>query len=117
MRNCEPEVSYILAELFNMSLVFQIVGCSHRWSLYLRMLWKGLLLKTTALLVFLSLVSKVFKKLSSDFQYGFRSSQSTADLLTVVPDGIARAFKRSGATQAVALNPLMPGGNKKTANT
>ena len=33
----------------------------------------------------------------SDFQYGFRSSQST-DLLTVVYDRIARAFNRSGAT-------------------
>ena len=40
----------------------------------------------------------------SDFQYGFGSSQSTADLLTVVSDRIARAFNRSGATQAVALD-------------
>ena len=38
------------------------------------------------------------------FQYGFRSSQSTADLLTVASDRIARAFNRSGATRAVALN-------------
>ena len=59
------------------------------------------------------MVSKVFEKLVnnriadhlekcglfSDFQYGFRSSRSTADLLTVVSDRIARAFKRSGATQ------------------
>ena len=36
--------------------------------------------------------------LFSDFQYGFRSSQSTADLLTIVSHGIARAFNRSGAT-------------------
>ena len=42
--------------------------------------------------------------LFSDFQYGFRSSQSTADLLTVVSDRIARAFNRSGATPAVVLN-------------
>ena len=67
---------------------------------------------------FLSVVSKVFEKLVnnrivdhlencglfSDFQYGFRSSPSTADLLTVVSDRIARAFNRSGATQAVALD-------------
>ena len=60
----------------------------------------------------LSVVSKVFEKLVnnriidhlekcglfSDFQYGFRSSRSTADLLTVVSDRIARAFNRSGAT-------------------
>ena len=39
-----------------------------------------------------------------DFQYGFRSSRSTADLLTIVPDRIARAFNRSGATRAVALD-------------
>ena len=40
----------------------------------------------------------------SDFQYGFRPCQSTADLLTVVSDRVARAFNRSGATQAVALD-------------
>ena len=41
--------------------------------------------------------------LFSDFQYGFfRSSQSAADLLTVVSDRIARAFNRSGATRTVA---------------
>ena len=36
--------------------------------------------------------------------YGFRSSRSTADLLTVVSDRIARYFKRSGDTRAVALH-------------
>ena len=60
----------------------------------------------------LSVVSKVFEKLVnkrivdhldkcvlfSDFQYGFRSSRSTADLLTVVSDKITRAINRSGAT-------------------
>ena len=40
----------------------------------------------------------------SDFQYGFRSSWSTSDILTVVYDRIARAYNRSGATQAVALD-------------
>ena len=66
----------------------------------------------------LSVVSKVFEKfvdtrildhlekcdLFSDFHYGFRSSRSTADLLTVVSDRIARAFNKSGATRAVALD-------------
>ena len=76
------------------------------------MLGKGLLLKTTALLVFfLWLVN--FEKLVNNRivdhrekcgQYGFRSFRSTADLLTVVSDGIARAFNRSGATRAVALD-------------
>ena len=64
------------------------------------------------------MVSEVFEKLVnnrivdhlekcglfSDFQYGFRSSRSTADLLTVVSDRIARVFNRSGATGAVALD-------------
>ena len=40
----------------------------------------------------------------SDFQYGFRSSRSTADLLTVVSDKIAKDFNKSGATRAVALD-------------
>ena len=58
----------------------------------------------------LSVVSKVFEKLVnnkivdhlekcglfSDFQYGFRSSQSTADLLTNVSDRIAGAFNKWG---------------------
>ena len=66
----------------------------------------------------LSVVSKVFEKLVnngivdhlgncglfSDFQYGFRSSQSSADLLTVVSDRIARAFNRPVATRAVVLD-------------
>ena len=66
----------------------------------------------------LSVVSKLFEKLInnrivdhlekcglfSDLQYGFRPSRSTAYLLTVVSDRIARAFNRSVATRAVALN-------------
>ena len=72
--------------------------------------------KNYCLVILLSVVSKVFEKLVKnrivdhldkcglfcDFQYGFRSSQSTADLLTVVPDRVARAFNRSGATGVVA---------------
>ena len=59
------------------------------------------------------MLTKVFEKLNtinnrildhlekcglfSDLQYGFRSSQSTADLLTVISDRISSAFNRSGA--------------------
>ena len=42
------------------------------------------------------------------FRYGFRSSQSTAHLLTVVSDKIARAFSRSKATRAVAHDTSKP---------
>ena len=66
----------------------------------------------------LSVVSKIFEELVnnrivdhlekcglfSDFQYGFRSSRSTLDLLTVVSDTIARAFNRSGVTRAIPLD-------------
>ena len=41
---------------------------------------------------------------SFDFQYGFRSSRSTTDLLTVVSDRIAGVFNRSGDTLAVTLD-------------
>ena len=64
------------------------------------------------------MVSKVFEELVnnrivdhvekcgffSHFQFGFRSSRSTADLLTVEGDRIARAFNRSGATRVIALD-------------
>ena len=64
------------------------------------------------------MVSKVFEKLVnnrivdhlekcglfSHLQFGFRSFSSTADLVTVMSDRIARAFNRSGATRAVALD-------------
>ena len=40
----------------------------------------------------------------SDFKYGFSSSRSTANLLTVVSYRIARDFNRFGATRAVVLD-------------
>ena len=66
----------------------------------------------------LSVVSKVFEKfvnnrlvdhlgkcdLFSGFQYGFRSSCSTADPLRVVSNRIARAFNRFGAMRVVAFD-------------
>ena len=84
------------------------------------MLGKGLQPKTTVSL--LSVVSKVFEKLVnnrivdhlekcglfSDSQYGFRSSRSTAEFLTVVSERIARAFNMSEATRAVALDISKP---------
>ena len=94
-KNCGPELSYIFSSVFP---VFKNVG--ERFEA-----------KNYCPLSFLSVVSKVFEKLVnnrivdhlekcglfSDFQYGFRPSQSTADLLIVVSDRIARAFNRCGA--------------------
>ena len=64
------------------------------------------------------MVSKVFEKhgnnrianhlekcrLFSNFQYGFRYSRSTADLLTVLCDRIVKVFNRFEATPAVVLD-------------
>ena len=73
--------------------------------------------KSYHLVSLLSAINKVIEKLVNtigdhlekcglfyDFQYGFRFSGSTLDLLTVVSDRIAGAFKRSGATRAAALD-------------
>ena len=68
--------------------------------------------KNYHLVSLLSEVSKIFEKLVnnrlvdhlekcrlySDFQCGFRSSRSTADILIVVSERIARALNRAGAT-------------------
>ena len=88
LENCEPEFSYILTELVNMCLK---ESC-----------FPDFLKVSSVVPVFsvLSVDSKVFEKLvnnrivdhlkkcglSSDFQYGFRSSRSTANFLTVVSD-------------------------------
>ena len=113
LKNCEPELFYILAELFNKFLKESCFPDCWKVSLVFpvyKMLRKGLQLNIPPCL--LSVVSKVFEKLVnnriadhlekcglfSDLQYGFRSFRSTADLLTVISDRIARAFNRSGAT-------------------
>ena len=121
LKNCEPELSYILAELFNKCLKESCFPDCWKVSLVVPV-FKNVGERSTAKnyhpVSLLSVVSKVFEKLAnnrivnhlekcgifSDFQYGFRSSQSTADLLTLVPDRIARVFNMSGATRAVALD-------------
>ena len=66
LKKCEPELFYILGEHFNRCLkesYFPDCWKVSSVSLYLRMLGKGVQLKTTALLVVLSVASKVFEKL------------------------------------------------------
>ena len=121
LKNCEPELSYILAKLFNMCLNESCFPDCWRVSSVVPV-FKNVVERSTPKnyrpVSLLSVVSKVFEKLVnnrivdhlencglfSDFQYGFRSSRSTPDLVTVVSDRIARAFNRSGATRAVALD-------------
>ena len=115
LKNCEPELSYILDELFNKFLEESCFPDCWKVSSVVSV-FKNVGERCTAknycLVSLLSVVSKVFEKhvnnrivdylekcgLFSDVQYGFRSSRSTADLLMVVSDRIARAFNRSGAT-------------------
>ena len=114
-KNCEPEFSYILVELFNMCLKETCFPDCWKVSL-LFPVFKNVREMSTANnyhpVSLLSVVSKVFEKLVSnrildhlekcdlfsDFHYGFSFSLSTTELLTVVSDRIARAFNRSGAT-------------------
>ena len=121
LKNCEPELSYILAKLFNKYLKESCFPDCWKVSSVVPV-FKNVGERSTAKnnrpVSLLSVVSKVFEKLVnnrivdhlekcglfSDFQYGFRSSRSTADLLTVVSDRIDRAFDRSGTTQAIALD-------------
>ena len=119
LKNCKPELSCILAKLFNKCLKESCFTDCRKVSSVVPV-FKNVGERSTAKNYHpvspFSVVSKVFEKLVnnrivdhpeksglfSDFQYGFRSSLSTADLLTVVSDRIARAFNRSGATRAVA---------------
>ena len=101
LKNCELELSYILAELFNKCLKESCFpDCWKVSSVF--PLFKNAGERSTAKnyhpVSLLSVVSKVFEKLAnnrivdhlekcgffSDFQYGFRHSRSTADLLSFV---------------------------------
>ena len=66
LKNCEPELSYILAVLFNKCLkesCFSDCWKVSLCSLYLKMLGKGLQLKTISLLVFFLWLVKSLKNL------------------------------------------------------
>ena len=119
LKKCEPELSYILAKLFNMCLKeSSFTDCWKVSSVVPVFKNLGSTAKNYRPVSLLSVVSKVFERLVNNrivdhlekcglfcyFQYGFRSSPSTAGLLTVASDRIARAFNRSGVTRAVALD-------------
>ena len=121
LKNCKPELSYILVELCNKCLKKSCFPDCLEVSLVapvFKNVGEWFTAKSYHSVSLLSVVSKVFEKLVfntvvdhlakcgllSDLQYGFRSSQSTKNLITVITDRIARAFNRSGATRAVALD-------------
>ena len=113
LKNCAPELSYMLAELFNKCLKKAFFPDCWNVSSVVHV-FKNVGERSTATnyhpVSHLSVVSKVFEKLVinrivdhlekyglfSDFQYGFRCSQSTVDLLTVVSDRTTKAFRGLG---------------------
>ena len=123
LKNYELELSYTLADLFNMCLKQSCFSDCWKVSSVVTVfknLGETSSAKNYCPFSLLSVVSKVFQKLVnnrivdllekcglfSDFQYGFRSSRSTADLLTVVSDKITRVFNRPGATRACSTPRL-----------
>ena len=126
LKNCGLELPCILAELFSKCLKESCFPDCWKVS-YVVPVFKNVGERSAAKnycpVSLLSVVSKVFEKLVnnrivdrlekyglfSDFQYSFRSCQSTADLLTVVSDRITRTFNRSGATRAVIYSRLLTG--------
>ena len=121
LKNCEPELSYILAKLFNKCLrepyfpdcwkvssmvpVFKNVGKRSTAKSYRPVSLLPVVSKVFAKLVNGKIVDHLEKcGLFSNFQNGFRPFRSIADLLTVASDRIDRAFARSGATRAVVLD-------------
>ena len=101
LKNCEPKLSFILAELFNKCL--KEYCFSDHWKVssmvpVFKNVGEKSADKNCHPVTLLSVVSKVFEKtvnnrivdplekcgLFSDFQYGFRPSRSTADLLSCI---------------------------------
>ena len=114
LKKCEPELSYIPAKLFNMCLkescfpsvivVSKNVGERSVAKIYLSVSLLSVISKVFEIFKNNKLIDHLEKCVFSGFQYGFRSSRSTADLLAVASDRVARAFNRFGATRAVALD-------------
>ena len=121
LNNGESELSFILAELLNNCLKESCFLDCRKVSLVVP-IFKNVGERSTAKncrpVSLISLVSKVFEKLVnnrivdhlkkcglfSHLQYGFTSTWSTVDPLTVVSDRIARDFNIYGATGAAALD-------------
>ena len=125
LKNNEPKCSYILAELFAKCVKESCFPDCWKVS-FVAPVFKNVAERSTAKnycpVGLLSAVSKVFEKLvnnrivdhlekcglfSNLLQYGFRSSQSTSDLLTVVSYRFTRAINRSGATVAVDISKVI----------
>ena len=113
LRNCQSELSYILAELFNKCLKESCFPDCWKVSSFVSVFKNVGEMSTSKNWYSVSLLSLVSNRivdhlekcsLFSDFRYGFRFSGSTADLVTVVSDRIARTFNKTGTSRAIALD-------------
>ena len=127
-KNCEPELSYILAEPLNICLIESCFPDCWKVSSVVPVS-KNVGERSTSKNYPISLLfvaSKVFEKLVinsivdhlekcglfSDFRYGLWSFRSTVDHLTVLSNRIDRVFNRSGLAYAVARDRLLSGFGK-----
>ena len=107
LKNFKPELSYILAELFNRCLKESCFPNYWKFSPVVSVFKKERsTTKNYCPIPFFLWLVNFFEKLVNNrivdhleqCVTSFMSSQSAADLLTVVFDGTARAFNRSRAT-------------------
>ena len=121
LKNCAPELSFILSHIFNMCLQESVFPECWKVSSVVPVFKNSgdqSDPKNYRPISLLSVVSKLFERLINnrlvqhleatnlftDFQYGFRSARSTADLLTVITERIYRSLDNNGGAQAVALD-------------
>ena len=95
LKNCQPELSYLIVELFNKCLKESCFPDCLKALLVVpvfKNVWERSTAKNYHPINLLSVVSKAIKRNAaffSDFQNGFRSCQSTVDLLAL---DISKAF-------------------------
>ena len=121
LQKCCPELSSIFSKLFNKCLSESCFPASWKAASVVPIFknsgersdssnYRPISLLTIISKVFESLINKHLishlesNNLLSDHQYGFRSSRSTADLLTVITDRFYRALDKCGEARAIALD-------------
>ena len=121
LKNLSPELSPILARLFNRCLKLKCFPSSWKFSSVCPVFKNSGLRSSPSQyrpISLLSIMSKLLEavinhrvtkhlsthNLLSDFQYGFRSARSTADVLTVITHRISQALDKGFGARAIALD-------------
>ena len=121
LKMCSPELSPVLAKLFNLCLVDSVFPSSWKVASVVPV-FKGAGERSDSTnyrpISLLPVISKIFEcfvnrqllgylednDLLTDCQYGFRHSRSTGDLLSVITDHFNMALDRRGEARVVALD-------------